>query len=49
MSVQEEYWYMEIRLEILENKLVRNVTQADFDEWVSIKRRMSEYERNHEN
>lgn len=48
MSVQEEYWYMEIRLEILENKLVRNVTQADFDEWVSIKRRMSEYERNHD-
>lgn len=48
MSVQEEYWYMENRLEILENKLVRNVTQADFDEWVSIKRRMSEYERNHD-
>lgn len=48
MSIQEEYWYMEIRLELLENKNVRKVTQADFDEWVSIKRRMAEYERNHD-
>lgn len=44
---QEEYLYMDVRKEILENTKIRNLTYSDYSEYLCILQKMAEYELKH--
>jgi len=47
MSPQENYWFWEIRRDILESMPIKQITPSDFAEWLLLKEKMAEYELKH--